>query len=217
MNTIKKPLTKTPVLRYYDVNKPISVQCDASQSGLGAEVHIQKWNSQVTQASSANAGGPTKVQPWSAMQERYTHAYCTCILHMHWPVYLKTTDGMQTKLCEIHLLETVDHEEHIQIEPPKQDVFHDQIAADGDIQELIHVIKLGWPDKKKCPPAVQPCYDKWNKLIKSQGLVFRGKQLVLPLPLRGTCKLSSTVVTLALEDVFAVLVKFFTGQEWVLK
>ena len=42
MNTIKKPLTETPVLRYYDVNKPITVQCDASQSGLGAEVHIQK-------------------------------------------------------------------------------------------------------------------------------------------------------------------------------
>ena len=71
--------------------------------------------------------------------------------------------------------------------------------------------------QEKSPPAVQPCYDKWNKLIKSQGLVFRGKQLVLPLPLRRTCKLSSTVVTLALEDVFAVLVKFFTGQEWVLK
>ena len=42
MDTIKKSLTETPVLRYYDVNKPITVQCDASQSGLGAEVHTQK-------------------------------------------------------------------------------------------------------------------------------------------------------------------------------
>ena len=59
-----------------------------------------------------------------------------------------------------------------------------QIAADGNIQELIRVIKLGWPGKKKCPPAVQTYYDKRNELIKSQGLVFRGKQLVLPLSLR---------------------------------
>ena len=117
---------------------------------------------------------------------------------------------MQTKLCEIHLLETVDHEEHIQIEPPKQDVFHDQIAADGDIQELIRVIKLGWPDKKKCPPAVQPCYDKRNKLIS---LVFVENSLYYPFHFEGTCKLSSTVITLALVDVFAVLVKFCTGQE----
>ena len=42
MDTIKKSLTETPVLRYYDINKPITVQCDASQSGLGAEVHTQK-------------------------------------------------------------------------------------------------------------------------------------------------------------------------------
>ena len=107
---------------FFDVSKPITFQCYASQSGLGAvllidsqpvcyaswalshlvvwqvwpiplqerrshnwdwpwttEVHIQKRNSQVTQTSAANVAGPTKVQPWSAMQERYTHAYCRCI------------------------------------------------------------------------------------------------------------------------------------------
>ena len=95
-------------------------------------------------------------------------------------VYLKTIDGVQMKFCEIHVLETVDHEEHIQIEPPKRGVFHEQIDADGDIQELIRVIKLGWPDMKKCPLAVQPYYDKRNEFMKSQGLVVPGKQLVLP-------------------------------------
>ena len=102
------------------------------------------------------------------------------IAHALSRVYLKTTDGVQTKFCEIHVLETVDHEEYIQIEPPKRDVFHERIAADGDIQELIRVIKLGWPDMKKCPPAVQPYYDKRNEFMKSQGLVVPGKQLVLP-------------------------------------
>ena len=57
--------------------------------------------------------------------------------------YLKTTDGAQTEFCEIRAHETVDHEEHIEIEPPKRDVFREQIAADGDIQELIRVIKRG--------------------------------------------------------------------------
>ena len=36
MNAIKKFLTEAPVLCYYDVSKPVTVQCDASQSGLGA-------------------------------------------------------------------------------------------------------------------------------------------------------------------------------------
>ena len=64
------------------------------------------------------------------------------------------------EFCEIRALETVDHEEHIQIEPPKRDVFREQIASDSDIQELIRVIKSGWPERKKCPPAVQPYYDE---------------------------------------------------------
>ena len=36
INTIKKFLTEAAVVRYYDVSKPITVQCDASQSGLEA-------------------------------------------------------------------------------------------------------------------------------------------------------------------------------------
>ena len=63
MNTIKKPLTKTPVLRYYDVNKPITVQCDASQSGLGAEVHTQKMKFTSHPSVCSESAGPTKVKP----------------------------------------------------------------------------------------------------------------------------------------------------------
>ena len=35
INPIKKFLTEIPVPHYYDISKPITVQCDASQSGLG--------------------------------------------------------------------------------------------------------------------------------------------------------------------------------------
>ena len=33
---IKEILTRDPVLRYFDVSKPVAVSCDASQSGLGS-------------------------------------------------------------------------------------------------------------------------------------------------------------------------------------
>ncbi len=32
--TIKKNVTKTPVLRYYNVEEEVTLQCDASQFGL---------------------------------------------------------------------------------------------------------------------------------------------------------------------------------------
>ena len=98
--------------------------------------------------------------------------------------YLMTTDGAQTECCEIRALEMVNHEEYIRVEPPKQDIFWQRVAEDADIQELIRVIKQGWPDKKKCPPAVQPYYDERGELIESQGLVFHGEQLVVPQSLR---------------------------------
>ena len=33
---VKDAIANTPILRYYDVNAPVTVQCDASQAGLGA-------------------------------------------------------------------------------------------------------------------------------------------------------------------------------------
>ena len=36
LNEIKKVLTSKPVLKYYDVNKPVKLSVDAFQSGLGA-------------------------------------------------------------------------------------------------------------------------------------------------------------------------------------
>ena len=35
-NQMKNALTTTPVLQYYDLKKPVCIQCDASDSGLGA-------------------------------------------------------------------------------------------------------------------------------------------------------------------------------------
>ena len=87
--------------------------------------------------------------------------------------YLMTTDGAQTECCEICALDRVNHEEYIRVEPPKRDVFRQRIAEDPNIQELIHVIKQGFSH-----------IDERGELIESQGLVFRGEQLVVPLSLR---------------------------------
>ena len=35
LNKVKAALATEPVLRYYDVSKPVTIQADASQSGLG--------------------------------------------------------------------------------------------------------------------------------------------------------------------------------------
>ena len=37
-NTIEDLVTKHPVLTYYDVQKDVTIQCDASDCGLGASL-----------------------------------------------------------------------------------------------------------------------------------------------------------------------------------
>ncbi len=36
LNTLKRAVMSTPVLRYYNLKEEVTIQCDASQSGLGA-------------------------------------------------------------------------------------------------------------------------------------------------------------------------------------
>ncbi len=36
MENITNALTRAPVLRFFDVNQPVQIECDASQTGLGA-------------------------------------------------------------------------------------------------------------------------------------------------------------------------------------
>lgn len=48
---VKEMIASAPVLAYYDVNKPVVIRCDASQSGLGAallqEEHPVAYGSRV--------------------------------------------------------------------------------------------------------------------------------------------------------------------------
>ena len=41
-NTVKKYLTESPVLKYYNVNEEVTIQCDTSETGLGARPHAER-------------------------------------------------------------------------------------------------------------------------------------------------------------------------------
>ena len=50
-NIIKQAISSTTTVRYFDINKPVSLQVDASEIGL--EVAILQDNAQVVYASKA--------------------------------------------------------------------------------------------------------------------------------------------------------------------
>lgn len=58
MAHVKEMIASAPVLAYYDVNKPVVIQCDASQSGPGAallqEEHPVAYGSRVLTQTEQN-------------------------------------------------------------------------------------------------------------------------------------------------------------------
>ena len=57
-------------------------------------------------------------------------------------------------------------------------------ASDPDMQQLIAVIKEGWPDHRDSfPPAVKPFWNYRNELSVMEGLVFKGERIVIPVAL----------------------------------
>ena len=58
-------------------------------------------------------------------------------------------------------------------------------ASDPDMQQLITVIKEGWPDHRtSCPPSVRPFWNYRDELSVMEGLVFKGERIVIPVALR---------------------------------
>ena len=57
---------------------------------------------------------------------------------------------------------------------------------DPDLQQLITIILIGWPDQRnQCPKSVLPYWNYSDELTVVDGLVFKGERIVIPSALRG--------------------------------
>ena len=73
-----------------------------------------------------------------------------------------------------------------------KDEFRERVADDKEIQDLIEIIRQGWPSKAECSQAASPYYDKRSSLVEADGLVYRGEQLVVPRSLRKELRHAAT-------------------------
>ena len=57
-------------------------------------------------------------------------------------------------------------------------------ASDPDMQQLIAVIKEGWPvHRNSCPSSVKPFWNYRDELSVMEGFVFKGERIVIPVAL----------------------------------
>ncbi|XP_030851255.1 uncharacterized protein K02A2.6-like [Strongylocentrotus purpuratus] len=59
--------------------------------------------------------------------------------------------------------------------------FVDETQKDKTLQELIGIIKDGWPEtKQQCPVAIRAYWNIRNELSEAEGLIMKGSRIVVP-------------------------------------
>ena len=82
--------------------------------------------------------------------------------------------------AQVHLVMT-----NLPVSDQKMLYLQASTASDPDMQQLIAVIKEGWPDhRNSCPSSVKPFWNYRDELSVMEGLVFKGERTVIPVALR---------------------------------
>ena len=229
---IKQVVSQAPVLQYYDVNKPVTIQCDASGKGLGA-VLLQD-HKPVCYASRAL----TDIETRYALIEtemlavvfacrkfhQYIYGRSVVIETDHKPLQAISTkplsqvplrlqkmilnvrgydveiryipgskqvladtlsrasvqsddSGAEEEFKEINLVLSVSDEHH--------EEFQKETKTDPELQAVLAMVKIGWPDTKvQVPVEARPYWTFRDEVATTDGLLFKGTRLIVPKSLR---------------------------------
>ena len=199
-------LTDPATLRYYDVARPVTLQVDTSQNGLGAAV-IQNQGP-VAYASKAM----NDTQRRYAQIEKELLAVVFACKRSHQYVYGKTiTVESDHKPLEailkknalsrafppeiipeqfeediaserfIHLMSSESY-----VTDRKLQTIKDEIQTNATMQLLVQQIQDGWPDHKILVPSeVQPYYPYRQELTTEGGLIYKAHNILIPPSLRA--------------------------------
>ena len=63
----------------------------------------------------------------------------------------------------------------------KQQILKEQTAKDSDLQTLMTVINIGWPEERhKVPTCITPYFDIRDELACYDGILFKGDKVIIP-------------------------------------
>lgn len=236
-NNLKRQLSNSPVLQYYDRNQPIVLSVDSSKNGLGAV--ILQNGAPVAYASKSL----TETQCNYAQIEKETlailfgcqrfHQYLFGTRFLvetdHKPlesIFNKSLDKVPLRIQRL-LLSLQNYDFSVKYTPGKYLYFADTLSRTGyddkmfiinetesnvqidminffsvstkrfeeikietqkdcELQELLNLIKNGWPDsKKQLKENIKPYWKDRDDLVEMKGIIFKCNRMVIPKSLRN--------------------------------
>ncbi|XP_053406305.1 uncharacterized protein LOC128559147 [Mercenaria mercenaria] len=175
-DTIKQSVCNAPVLSYYDSKLETVIQCDSSESGLGAT--LLQEGQPVAYASRAL----TQTEQNYAQIEKELLAVVFAFKKFHHFTY-----GRRVFVESDHKpLEIINYEKEIEgtclsdysaVSSERQTRIKQATLEDQTLLKLIECIKNGW---NKAPREVKPYYSVRDELSVDNGIIFRGDRCIIP-------------------------------------
>ncbi|KAL9988764.1 hypothetical protein ACROYT_G003247 [Oculina patagonica] len=196
---MKLQITSAGTLAYYDVKKEVTLEVDASKHGLGA-VLMQEGKPVAYASKSLSPAEQDYAQIEKEMNNTPARLQRMMLRLQKYDLTVRHKPGKEIPVADtlsrLHLNEVDDTHEafdaqvhlvvtNLPVSDPKMSDLQASTASDPDMQQLISIIKDGWPDhRNSCPPSVKPFWNYRDELSVMEGLVFKEERIVIPVALR---------------------------------
>ncbi|XP_041350871.1 uncharacterized protein K02A2.6-like [Gigantopelta aegis] len=198
---LKQLCCEPPVLGYFDVNKPVQIQADASQFGLGAVLLQDDRPIAYTSRSLTDAECR-----YAQIEKEMLSIVHGCVkfhnyilgkdvtVQLYNPT-IKYQPGKQIELADTLSRSTLaDCTSEVETTPvsmldflaiSSEKLIQLQNCTKEELRNLIETINSGWPDTRaQLPISLRPYWDVRSEIVVSDGLIFRGMRVVVPPSLR---------------------------------
>ncbi|CAC5393077.1 unnamed protein product [Mytilus coruscus] len=179
---LKDIITKNPVLSFYDVSKPVTVSCDASQCGLGAMLiqdnkPVAYASRSLTDAESRYANIERELLGVLFGLERfndYTYGKHINVESDHKPLEMIVRKSLWCAPPRLQRMLLRNLEQ-----------ITEETSKDDTLQTLTRLIIDGWPDEKNEVP--KEVFEYWNfrdELSNVNGIILKGEKIIIPTSMR---------------------------------
>ncbi|XP_063951721.1 uncharacterized protein K02A2.6-like [Lytechinus pictus] len=237
LGEIKKMLTQAPVLKYFDITQEVTIQCDASEKGLGAT--LLQNGQPVVFASRALS---RTEQCYAQIEKECLSIVFACDRFAHYiqgkkttvetdhkplvPIFGKSLHRAPKRLQrmlmrlqryqlqlqhkpgkDMHIadwlsraylpndrkesrifdeLEVINQMDLLKVSAATEHQLRCSTGTDQQLQELMLMVRQGWPDNKEAVPgSIREYFNYRDEITAQNGILFKGQKVIIPMALRS--------------------------------
>ena len=178
---VKNLISTAPVLANYRTTEALEIQCDSSQSGLGAA--LLQNGQPIAYASRALTdtlqGMRIRLQRHD-LEVRYERGNRMFLADTLSRAYLPSCKQDEAEF------ETISMMKYLPISEARLQQIQRETNMDESLQVLKAVIQHGWPEHKSAlPDIISPYFNMIDEMSVQDGLIFKGERVVVRQAARG--------------------------------